>query len=59
MKLLWICAFVAFAVDQISKYLVFNVMGVSRFNPVDLLPPLLRFRDGLYRHAAFPALGAV
>jgi signal peptidase II len=57
MKLLWICAFVAFAVDQISKYLVIHVMGVSQFNPVDVWPPLLRFRYGENRGINFGLFG--
>jgi signal peptidase II len=57
MKLLWIFAFVAFAVDQISKYLVIHLMGVSQFNPVDVWPPLLRFRYGENRGINFGLFG--
>jgi len=57
MKLLWISAFVAFAVDQISKYLVIHLMGVSQFNPVDVWPPLLRFRYGENRGINFGLFG--
>ncbi|WP_223429062.1 signal peptidase II [Tateyamaria pelophila] len=46
MKLLSVFAFVAFALDQVSKYLVIHVMGVSPLNPIDVMPPLLRFRYG-------------
>ena len=57
MKLLWISAVFAFAVDQISKYLVIHVMGVSEQNPVDVLPPLLRFRYGENRGINFGLFG--
>jgi signal peptidase II len=57
MKLLWICAFFAFAVDQISKYLVIHVMGVSQLNPIDVLAPFLRFRYGENRGINFGLFG--
>ncbi|MEL6464132.1 MAG: signal peptidase II [Pseudomonadota bacterium] len=57
MKLLWISAAVAFVLDQLSKYLVIHVMGVSQFNPIDVLPPLLNFRYGENRGINFGLLG--
>ncbi|WP_415401311.1 signal peptidase II [Tateyamaria sp. SN3-11] len=57
MKLLWISAFIAFALDQASKYVVIHVMGVSQFNPIDVLPPLLNFRYGENRGINFGLLG--
>ena len=57
MKLLWISAAIAFALDQLSKYLVIHVMGVSQFNSVDVLPPLLNFRYGENRGINFGLLG--
>ena len=43
MKLLSLTAVIAFVLDQVSKYLVIHVMGVSAFNSIDVAPPLLRF----------------
>mmetsp|Transcript_22535 Transcript_22535/g.36548 ORF Transcript_22535/g.36548 Transcript_22535/m.36548 type:complete len:159 (+) Transcript_22535:3784-4260(+) len=57
MKLLSLFAFAAFALDQLSKYLVIHVMGVSAFNPVDIWPPLLRFRYGENRGINFGLFG--
>lgn len=57
MKLLSVFAFVAFALDQISKYLVIHVMRVSPQKPIDVLPPLLRFRYGENRGINFGLLG--
>jgi len=57
MKTLWFIAFIAFALDQLSKYLVIHVMGVSQFNPVDVLPPILNFRYGENRGINFGLLG--
>lgn len=57
MKLLSVFAVVAFAIDQISKYLVIHVLGVSPQNPIDVLPPLLRFRYGENRGINFGLLG--
>jgi len=57
MKILWISSVFAFALDQVSKYLVINVMGVSQFNPIDVLPPVLNFRYGENRGINFGLLG--
>ncbi|WP_299609006.1 signal peptidase II [uncultured Tateyamaria sp.] len=57
MKLLWISAAIAFLLDQVSKYVVIHVMGVSQFNPIDVLPPLLNFRYGENRGINFGLLG--
>jgi len=57
MKLLWIFAAIAFVLDQLSKYLVIHVLGVSQFNPIDVLPPLLNFRYGENRGINFGLLG--
>ena len=53
MRLLWISAVVAFAVDQVSKYLVIHVLGVSAFKSIDVLPPLIRFIYGENRGINF------
>ncbi|MFL4469700.1 signal peptidase II [Tateyamaria armeniaca] len=57
MKLLWICAALAFGLDQLSKYLVIHVLGVSAFRPMDVLPPILNFRYGENRGINFGLLG--
>ena len=57
MKLLWISAAIAFVLDQASKYLAIHVMGVSQFNPIDVLPPFLNFRYGENRGINFGLLG--
>ena len=57
MKLLSVFAALAFVLDQVSKYLVIHVMGVSAQNPIDVLPPLLRFRYGENRGINFGLFG--
>lgn len=57
MKLLWISAAIAFVLDQVSKYLVIHVLGVSQFRPIDVLPPVLNFRYGENRGINFGLLG--
>ncbi|MEL6450448.1 MAG: signal peptidase II [Pseudomonadota bacterium] len=57
MKLLWTFAAGAFVLDQLSKYLVIHVMGVSAFNPIDVLPPILNFRYGENRGINFGLFG--
>jgi signal peptidase II len=57
MKLLWLTAIIAFVLDQMSKYLVIHVMGVSQFRPIDVLPPLLNFRYGENRGINFGLFG--
>lgn len=57
MKLLSAFTVIAFALDQVSKYLVIHVLGVSAFNSIDVLPPLLRFRYGENRGINFGLFG--
>lgn len=57
MKLLWISAALAFGLDQVSKYLVIHVLGVSQFKPIDVWPPILNFRYGENRGINFGLLG--
>ena len=57
MKLLWISAAIAFCIDQLTKYLVIHVLGVSQFKPMDVLPPLLNFRYGENRGINFGLFG--
>ncbi|WP_415919259.1 signal peptidase II [Tateyamaria sp. SN6-1] len=53
MRLLWISAVLAFGLDQVSKYLVIHVMGVSPFKSIDVAPPFLRFIYGENRGINF------
>ena len=53
MRSLWITTFVAFGLDQLSKYLVIHVLGVSPFKSIDVLPPVLRFIYGENRGVNF------
>ena len=57
MKLLWISAVLAFGLDQLSKYLVIHVWGLSALKPIDVLPPILNFRYGENRGINFGLLG--
>lgn len=57
MRLLWISAALAFGFDQLSKYLILDVLGVSRFRSIDVLPPILNFRYGENRGINFGLLG--
>ncbi len=53
--LIW-AVFVAFLVDQASKYAVVHGMGLSRRMAIDVLPPLLNFRYGENRGINFGLL---
>lgn len=57
MKFLSAFAVLAFVLDQASKYLVIHVLGVSPQNPIDVLPPVLRFRYGENRGINFGLFG--
>lgn len=57
MRLLFWAAFAAFAIDQVSKYLVIHVMKLSAYNPIDVLPPILNFRYGENRGINFGLFG--
>ena len=52
---LWSTIF-AFAIDQISKYVVIHMMDLSRIRVIDVLPPLLTFRYGENRGINFGLL---
>ncbi len=46
-RLAWIFAFIAFALDQASKYAVIHRLGVNALSgPYDVYPPFLRFIYG-------------
>lgn len=46
MRPLWISAFIAFALDQVSKYVVIHQMELWRVRAIDVYPPFLNFRYG-------------
>lgn len=49
--------FVAFAIDQISKYVVIHMMELARIRSIDVLPPLINFRYGENRGINFGLFG--
>ncbi len=53
MRWLSISAVLAFAVDQISKYVVIHMMELWRLRTIDILPPVLNFRYGENRGINF------
>jgi len=57
MRFLWISAAFAFGIDQLSKYVIIHVLGLSPFRPIDVLPPILNFRYGENRGINFGLLG--
>jgi signal peptidase II len=46
MRLMFIVGLLVFIADQISKYVVIHMMGISPSNKMDLLPPILNLRYG-------------
>ena len=53
MRTFGIAAFVAFLIDQISKYVVIHMMELARIRSIDVLPPVLNFRYGENRGINF------
>jgi len=53
MRIFGIAAFVAFMIDQISKYVVIHMMELARIRSIDVLPPVLNFRYGENRGINF------
>lgn len=53
MRMIFWAGFVAFAIDQISKYVVIHMMELARIRSIDVLPPLLNFRYGENRGINF------
>ena len=47
MRLLWISALIAFALDQATKYGVIYGLGLVRKGEIEVFPPLLVFRKGM------------
>ena len=57
MRILTIFALLSVLLDQVSKYVVIHVMGVSAFKSLDVLPPTLRFVYGENRGINFGLFG--
>jgi len=57
MRMIIWAGLVAFAIDQISKYVVIHMMALARIRSIDVLPPLLNFRYGENRGINFGLLG--
>ncbi|MFK7870054.1 MAG: signal peptidase II [Roseobacter sp.] len=53
MRLLCGAALIAFAIDQLSKYIVIFQMDLARVGAIDVLPPLINFRYGENRGINF------
>lgn len=53
MRLLFGMAACAFAIDQISKFVVINVMELQRLGGINVVPPFLNFRYGENRGINF------
>lgn len=53
MRLLFGAALIAFAIDQLSKYIVIFQMELARVGAIDVLPPLINFRYGENRGINF------
>lgn len=45
-RVLFWFGFWAFLCDQVSKYMVVHVLGLSQIRSIDVLPPILNFRYG-------------
>lgn len=58
MRLMFIVGFLAFVADQVSKYVVIHMMGISPSNTLDVLPPVLNFRYGENRGVNFGLFGS-
>lgn len=53
MRLIFLAAFVAFAIDQFSKIIVVHAMRLDQLLVIDVLPPVLVFRMGWNRGINF------
>lgn len=58
MRLMFIVGFLAFVADQVSKYVVIHMMGISPSNTLDVLSPVLNFRYGENRGVNFGLFGS-
>jgi signal peptidase II len=57
MRMIFWAGFAAFAIDQISKYVVIHMMELARIRSIDVLPPLVNFRYGENRGINFGLFG--
>lgn len=57
MRMIFWAGFAAFALDQISKYVVIHMMELARIRSIDVLPPLINFRYGENRGINFGLFG--
>ena len=57
MRVIFWASFAAFAIDQISKYVVIHMMELARIRSIDVLPPLVNFRYGENRGINFGLFG--
>ena len=57
MRIIFWAGFAAFAIDQISKYVVIHMMELARIRSIDVLPPLVNFRYGENRGINFGLFG--
>jgi signal peptidase II len=57
MRMIFWASFAAFAIDQISKYVVIHMMELARIRTIDVLPPLINFRYGENRGINFGLFG--
>ncbi|MEH6645891.1 signal peptidase II [Sulfitobacter sp.] len=57
MRIIFWASFAAFAIDQISKYVVIHMMELARIRSIDVLPPLMNFRYGENRGINFGLFG--
>lgn len=57
MRMIFWASFVAFSIDQISKYVVIHMMDLARIRSIDVLPPVINFRYGENRGINFGLFG--
>ena len=57
MRIIFWAGFVAFFLDQLSKYIVIHAMELSRIRTIDVLPPVINFRYGENRGINFGLFG--
>ena len=58
MRLMFLSGIFAFLVDQVSKYFVIYMMGISPNKSIDVLPPVLNLRYGENRGVNFGLFGS-
>ncbi|MEZ8016522.1 MAG: signal peptidase II [Ascidiaceihabitans sp.] len=58
MRLMFLAGFLASLADQVSKYVVIHMMGISASKGMDVLPPVLNLRYGENRGVNFGLFGS-